>query len=263
MHRPASTVPAHGAGGDGGDEALRALGGNALDRRRVGGTADLRLLLARLAHPRPDVLRRGRRALVGGVRHDLDPLPADRAASVANDRRPAGSRRADRRRAAGGRDHPAGSGGCLRRGRARAPRTSPGRPAVGQLHPVLDPRGRRPSVRRQLLRARISGREQALRPLRIPASGGIDRPHVVRAGGRDRDRERADGGRAGDRRRTRSQPDRGAPRLRGTGAAPPGRGLGTSGRRHATHPGARRWVRRCRWAAWAGCPAVGSPPQCS
>ena len=84
--------------------------------RRVGRAPDLRLLLARLAQPRPDLVRRGRRPLVGGLRDDLDPLPPRRAAALANDRGPAGPRRADRRAAAGRRDDPA------RAGRSRSPR---------------------------------------------------------------------------------------------------------------------------------------------
>ena len=51
-----------------GGEAIRALGGHALARDRVGGRAHLRLLLARLPQPRADRVRRDRRPLVGGVR---------------------------------------------------------------------------------------------------------------------------------------------------------------------------------------------------
>ena len=81
---------------------------------RLGRPAHLRLLLARLARPRQGRLRRGRRPVVGGVRDDLRPVSAGRAAALAHDRRASGARAADRPAAQGRSDDPA------RRSRARS-----------------------------------------------------------------------------------------------------------------------------------------------
>src|SRR3954467_15660372 len=123
--------PRYGArGSGGGDEALRALRGDAVDRGRVGRAADLRLLLARLPQPEQDVLRRDRGALVGRLRDDLDPLPAGRAAALTDDRRAAGPGRDDRGDDAGRRDDPAGAGAGVRGGRPPAPGPDPERSAL-------------------------------------------------------------------------------------------------------------------------------------
>ena len=107
--------PTDGArGSGGGGEALRPRRRIALDRDRLGGPSHLRLLLARLAQPRQGGLRRAGRAVVGGLRHHLDPLPAGRAAALADDRRAPGERAADRPAAAGRGDDPARPGRRLR-----------------------------------------------------------------------------------------------------------------------------------------------------
>ena len=59
-------------------------------------------------------------------------------------------------------------------------------------------------LRGQLLRPRLPRRQPSLRALRGAAADGVDRPDVVRAGGRARDRQRADRGGARDHRRARS-----------------------------------------------------------
>src|SRR3954470_4414743 len=152
---PPSPVPSprYGArGSGGGDEELRAIRGDAVDRGRLGRASDLRLLLARLPQPEQDVLRRDRGALVGRLRDDLDPLPACRAAALANDRRATGPGRDDRRDDADRRDDPAGAGAGVRGGRPPAPGPDPERSALGKLDPLLDPGGRGARVRGELLR---------------------------------------------------------------------------------------------------------------
>src|SRR6478752_8518838 len=150
---PPVPSPRYGArGSDGDDEAVRAIRGDAVDRGRVGGAPDLRLLFARLPQPEQDVVRRDRRPLVRGLRDDLDPLPPGGAAALANDRGPAGPRRDDRRDNAGRRDDPAGAGAGVRRNGPPAPGPDPERPALGQPDALLDPGRRGPGVRSELLR---------------------------------------------------------------------------------------------------------------
>ena len=128
--------PTDGArGSGGGGEALRARGRVALGRDRLGRPAHLRLLLARLAHPGQGRLRRGRRPVVGGVRDDLGPLPAGRAAALAHDRRAPGARAADRPAAAGRGDDSARRRGRVRRRGARVAGPAAGRPPVRQTRP--------------------------------------------------------------------------------------------------------------------------------
>ena len=67
------------ASAEAGESRFGALGGHALGRCRCLRAAHVRLLLARFAQPRLDRLRRDRRPLVRGLRHDLAPLPAGRA----------------------------------------------------------------------------------------------------------------------------------------------------------------------------------------
>ena len=146
---------------------------------------------------------------------DLGPVSAHRAAALADDRRAPGARPADRLAAAGRRDDPARPGRRLRGRGVGAPRPDPGRPLVRQRDALLDPRHRGPRLRRQLLRAGLPRGQPALRALRGSAVDGVDRPDVVRPGGRAGDHERADRGGTRDHRRARPQPHRGPARVRG------------------------------------------------
>ena len=159
-------------------------------------------------------LRRAGRAVVGGLRHHLDPLSPGRAAALADDRRAPGERAADRAAAAGRGDDPARPGGRLRRLCPRPPGAPPGRAPVGQRDPVLDHGRRGARLQRELLRARLSGRQPALHPLRPAAARRVHGPGLVCARGRRRHRQRPDRGRPGDRRRARAEPDGRPARLR-------------------------------------------------
>ena len=230
-------------------EAVRALRRHAVGGDRVRGRPHVRLLLARLAQPRPDRLRGGGRALVLGLRPDLGALPAGRAAPLADDRRASGPRPADRLGAAGGGDDPARTGRRLRRRGAGASRADPGRPPVRQRDPLLDPGHGGARLRRQLLRARLPGGQPSVRALRRPSADGVHRPDVVRPGGRRGDRQRADGRGARDHRRADPEPRGGPARLRGQGGAKPG-GRGAA---DARDPG----------GVHARAAAAASPPRCS
>ncbi len=89
-------------------------------RRRPHRRHHLRLLLHRLARALQARLRADHGALVGGLHHDLDPLPADRTAALPPHLRAPGQGRADRPADAGGRDDPARARAALR-GRWRWP----------------------------------------------------------------------------------------------------------------------------------------------
>ena len=238
-------MPRYGArGGGGGDEALRAIRGDAVDRGWVGGAPDLRLLLARLAQPEQDVVRRDRRPLVRRLRDDLGPLPPGGAAALAHDRRAAGPGRDDRRGDAGRRDDPAGAGAGVRRDGPPAPGPDPERPALGELDALLDPGRRGPCVRRELLRPGFPGGKPAVRPLRLAPARRVHGTDVVRPRGRGRHRKRPDRRGTGNRGRAGAQPRSGAARVRRAGglaedsAASPG-----TRRRDAVHAGPRRRLR--------------------
>ena len=126
------------------------------------GAHHLRLLPDRLARPLQARLRADHGALVGGLHHRLDPLPADRTAALAPHLRAAGRRASRSASRCGSRRRSSSAWRCCfavaRPGPARA---DPGRPAGGQRNPLLGLLRRRPLLRRQLLRPRLPRRPAA------------------------------------------------------------------------------------------------------
>ena len=144
-----------------GHRRVRPPGELPRDRRRPHRRDHLRLLPDRLARPLQARLRADHGALVGGLHHDLDPLPAGRTAALPAHLRTAGQGRTDRPADAGRGDDPARPGRLLRGARAGAARADPGRPAGGQRNPLLGLLRRRPLLRGELLRPRLPRRQRA------------------------------------------------------------------------------------------------------
>ena len=139
------------------------------------------------------------------------------------------SERADRAAAARRRDDPARPRRRVRPLCARPPGAPPRGPSVRRRGPVLDPGHRRGRVQRQLLRARLPGRQPALHPVRPAALGRVHGPGLVCARGRRRPRQRPDGRRARDRRRAPAQPGDRPTRLRAPSRGPKPRRAGRAG----------------------------------
>ena len=236
----------------GGGEALRALRRHALARDRLGRPAHLRLLLARLAQPRQGRLRRGGRPVVGGLHHHLGPLPAGRAAALADDRRAPGARRsrsasrcASRRRSSSAWPSPSRSAPSPSGARSRTTSCRATRPCTGSSSPPVL------AFARQLLRPRLPGRQPALRPLRALSCSPSPRPG-------SRSRSRSPSGSPAGRPRSRwgSSPrrvlslDGGPARLRRSSAVPRPR-AGAAGARIGRSPSS------------PSPRAAASPPRCS
>ena len=177
-------------------------------RRRPHRGHHLRLLPDRLARALQTRLRADHGALVGGLHHDLDPLPADRTAALAPHLRAAREGPADRPADAGRLDDPARPLALLRGGRPGAARADPERPARGQRNALLGLLLLGPLLRGQLLRPRLPRRRAALRPVRGADPLRILLPHDLRGDGRDRHPQRPVGGRDRDHRRPRPELDR-------------------------------------------------------
>ena len=198
--------------------------GDALGRGRLGGPAHLRLLLARLAQPRRDRVRRDRRPLVGDLRDDLGPLPPGRAVPLAHDRRAPGPRRSRSAR-------PLRVAATIQLGLARrASRSS----ALALRDPLQDDlfsgsatlywilRRARSSPSRPASSPGASSRAAGGSRSRRPAARGVVGADVVRARGRASGSPAAQTAVAlGHRRRAAFSPDRGPARLRGRAVAQP------------------------------------------
>ena len=111
--------------GDSANVRLRQDGELPRNRRRPHGDHHLHLFLHRIARAVQARLRADHRALVGGLHHRLDPLPADRTAALQAHLRTAGHGRADRRADAGGGENPARPDGAFRGAGAGPARAAP------------------------------------------------------------------------------------------------------------------------------------------
>ena len=198
-----------------GDALLRQRRQDPVGRDRLHGPADVRLLLDRKPRARRSVGQADRPAVVGDVRDHLGDLPTDRTAALAHDRR------APRARS--------------RRAPMRVPIGIQGGFALvflivalalheqlvdnvfdhyGALYDVLLI-GTLAYAASYFARGWLAG-PPAFRAVRRAGADGVAVAHLLRARGRARHRQRADGGGAGDRRRAVRLAGRRAGRVRCT-----------------------------------------------